>query len=248
MSRVIVLADIHANLPALDAVLDDCGAYDSAWFLGDAVDLGPWPRECVSVVHDACAHSVVGNHDVLVLRSRATDAARHDSGSPPSSQSQQFARWRAISYAALREEELSFLAALPDRITVLEPGQKVLLLHHPYPHGYFHGTSTAQDVAAAFDQPVHHDLVLFGHSHVFVDREDSSVRYICAPSVGQPRDGDPRAGYLVIEDGIVSLHRVEYDIARTVHAIKRLPLDEWFIEKWVRSVITADLSDWHGNG
>ena len=246
MPRTVVIADVHGNLPALEAVLSDCGSYDSLWFLGDAVDLGPWPRECVELVSRLSAEGVVGNHDEMVLKCELETATGVLSESPPrSAQATQFALWRSISYSALTEPNIRYLKGLPQKRSIDAFGMRVLLLHHPYPHGYFDDNSSAEDVAGAFEQPVDHDLVLFGHSHAPIERTFDSVRYICVPSVGQPRDCDPRAGYLVIEGGACSLVRVSYDIDRTVKAITELPLAEWFVEKWIRFVRTADASEWH---
>src|SRR3989442_3099601 len=75
--RALVVADVHANLPALEAVLADAGPVDAVWCLGDVVGLGPWPQECADLLRERGALGVLGNHDAGALGRGGDEFARN---------------------------------------------------------------------------------------------------------------------------------------------------------------------------
>jgi diadenosine tetraphosphatase ApaH/serine/threonine PP2A family protein phosphatase len=222
--RYAVFSDVHANLEALDAVLADVGrrSPDVYLCLGDIVGYGPDPNECVDTVRRLGAAVVAGNHD------------RGAIGGLPLAVFSPLAR-TALEWTAgvLSAASRLFLAALPERFEA-----PAFLAVHGSPRGpideYVLDLPTALAVFA--ESPFR--ICLVGHTHVpglFVQEEDGHIkaqqlrpdgraalrpaaRYIVnAGSVGQPRDGDPRAAYLIVddEDLSVALHRVEYPVAAT---------------------------------
>jgi predicted phosphodiesterase len=218
--RVAVVADIHANLTAFDAVAADWGEIDGLWCLGDVVGYGPDPNECVARLRALEHVCVAGNHDWAAL-------GRIDTGDfNPAARAA--ADWTA---AALSSETRAYLESLTETL-VLEP----FTLVHGSPRSPIR--EYLLDAAAArvnFDL-FRTDYCLIGHSHVplmFATREDGRIdarllapegplelagaRRILNPgSVGKPRDGDPRASYAILEkkDGRLTfeLRRCAYDV------------------------------------
>jgi diadenosine tetraphosphatase ApaH/serine/threonine PP2A family protein phosphatase len=231
--RVAVLSDIHGNLHALRAVLDAVAAeeVDALWCLGDLVGYGPRPNECCAEVERAARLCLVGNHDLGVL-GRIPLAEFSDDAAAA-------ARW---SQSVLSAEAGAFLGGLQS-LAVAEDVE----LFHASPRDPVWEYVLSDEVALAAFRLTSAPVVLVGHSHValaFV-LEDGAVdgavvpggaeidladgRFILNPgSVGQPRDGDPRAAYLVLDlDARRALHRrVAYPIERTQEEIRERGLPE----------------------
>jgi predicted phosphodiesterase len=223
--RHAILSDVHANLEALDAVLEDARARDVDDFvcLGDFVGYGASPNECVERLRPAIEAAVLGNHDQA-----AFDPAWLESFNPEAAAA---ARWTAN---VLARENVEYLRALPFSV----PWRGARLVHgspaEPAAWNYVFTPAEALHEMAACPEPV----CFVGHSHVpgTFELEDRRARYtraeqiagrrerrylIVVPSVGQPRDGDPRAGYLVWDDQAWTFEhvRLDYDIAGAVRRI-----------------------------
>jgi len=233
--QVVVLSDIHANLEALDAVLAHAGSWDELWFLGDIVGYGPDPTACIRRLRDAApAFWLAGNHDLAALGT--LDISQFNP------EARRSAEWTA---ERLDDEDRSILEALMP--AAQPPGMGVALVHGSPRHPVWEYILNA--VTAAENFP-HFDvgLCLFGHTHVPVAYEegvDGALRLALAPggplrlevgsrylvnpgSVGQPRDGDPRASYARFDAGArtIALHRVPYDIRATQAKILAAGLPE----------------------
>jgi predicted phosphodiesterase len=231
--RVAVVSDIHGNLHALRAVLDAVAAeeVDALWCLGDLVGYGPRPNECCAEVERAASLCLVGNHDLGVL-GRIPLAEFSDDAAVA-------ARW---SQSVLSPEARAFLEPLRS-LASAEDAE----LFHASPRDPVWEYVLSDEVALAAFRLTSAPVILVGHSHValaFV-LEDGAVdgavvpggaeidladgRFILNPgSVGQPRDGDPRAAYLVLDlDARRALHRrVAYPIERTQEEIRERGLPE----------------------
>lgn len=222
--RVAVLSDIHSNAPALEAVLDAIGRFDQLWVLGDIVGYGPYPDAVVERLRAEGAIAVQGNHDAAV------------SGRIPVHTFNEMAR-AAVEWTASRIEPATrdWLAGLPERRQELD-----FTLVHGSPRDplweYLFSVSVARESFDAFASRhclvghTHHQLT-FRHAggeveglmagdgaRLYLDER----RTILNPgSVGQPRDGDPRAGAMIIdtEAGEVEWLRVEYPVEETRRAI-----------------------------
>jgi len=222
--RIAVLADVHANLPALEAVAADLQAEGAAglWHLGDAVGYGAEPFACLQMLADLGAVFVTGNHEQA-----ACDLAEAQGFNHAASEAIRWTR-RTLDQASRQR-----ICDLPVNLSPV-PG---VFLFHGLPgntSGYIRTTETAQMV---FDHLSDRDprirFAFFGHTHrprVFTHLAGRSVRMfdpgpdlIAAPgrrylinpgSVGQPRNGDPRAHYLIFdaEDGHILFKRIEYDV------------------------------------
>jgi len=242
-----MISDIHANLPALEAVLADIEGtgVEETWCLGDVVGYGAQPDECATLVADRCALCLVGNHDLAVLGE--LDVA---SFSPAAAAA---VRW---TRDAAKPQTLEFLRGL-------EPADesREVALYHASPRDPVWEYVLWPDQAAECIGVQAARVSLIGHSHValfFVmpDGEQPAAdgesielldaargaqagagtrldlgegRWLINPgSVGQPRDGDPRAAWLELdtESWEAAYHRVEYEIDRAADAITATELPE----------------------
>jgi predicted phosphodiesterase len=217
--RILVISDVHANLSALQAVIQDAGNVDATWCLGDIVGYGPDPNECIEIIRSipnlTC---LIGNHDAALLDQISIGA---------------FNREARLSIHWLRDvlkdENRAFLQSLKDNVVV-----EGVTLAHGSPRNpvweYLLDSSAVYENFAFFDT----QLCFVGHTHLPVayqfraetgkidisrlrsgDCLALQVRAILNPgSAGQPRDHDPRAAYAVfdLENYTWEAHRVPYDI------------------------------------
>jgi putative phosphoesterase len=213
--KILVLADIHANWPALSAIDE---SFDVCLFLGDLVDYASNPVPCVEWVRDNATAAVRGNHDHAVAQKIV---ARGGSGFR-----QLAAATRPLQWKVLSPRHLKYLARLP--VTRhLRIGETRFALVHATPRDPM-DEYLVDDPAGwqARLNGIDADLVCVGHSHIQFHFELNGVQVLNPGSVGQPRDGDPRAAYAVIEDGKVHLRRVAYDIDATLTHLRQAGIDE----------------------
>ena len=247
--RIAIIADIHSNLEALEAVLHHAEgekALDQVWCLGDVVGYGPDPGACLALLRRYDPLCVPGNHDHAAIGLLPTDDFNRDAAAA--------AHWTA---SQLAPDERLYLENLPH---VLEEGDFTLV----------HGTLRwpiweylySPESAVAHFQRQQTAFSLVGHTHVpmavleapSAGRQDersgedcqmyhledgSTVKLggqrlvINSGSVGQPRDGDPRTSYAVHDTAArtVTLHRLEYDFAATQKKMEAAGLPRWLIER-----------------
>ncbi len=203
--KILIVADIHANWPALSAIRE---SFDECLFLGDLVDYGPNPVPCIEWVKTHATAAVRGNHDHAVAQKIV---ARGGAGFR-----QLAAATRPLQWEALAPSHLKYLARLP--VTRhLRLGATRFALVHATPRDPM-DEYLADDRAGweARLEGIDADILCVGHSHVQFHLEFDGVQVLNPGSVGQPRDGDPRCAYAVIEGGKIELRRVAYDIDATV--------------------------------
>ena len=220
--RVLLIADIHANLVALEAVVADAGPVDAVWCLGDVVGYGPEPGACVRRVRGRCDICIPGNHDWACLGrldlDEFNDAAREAT------------LW---TIDQLTPHAHDWLDALPNRYNEGE----VTLVHGSPRHPIWEYLLRPAQAAANFEY-FDSEICFVGHTHVpavfsehLVSRNEplyrppagetivlTNGRYIVNPgSVGQPRDGDPRAAYALYDPATcrIEFRRLAYDIEAT---------------------------------
>jgi diadenosine tetraphosphatase ApaH/serine/threonine PP2A family protein phosphatase len=231
--RVAVISDIHSNLPALQAVLADVDreAPDELWCLGDIVGYGPHPNECVDLVRDRAALSLCGNHDLAVIGTIDITDFTGDAGAA--------ARWTT---AELGEPQAQWLRGL--RPSAEREGFE---LFHGSPRDPVWDYVLSEQVALISILETTAPVVLVGHSHVALglgwnetelsgglapegtELELKAGRWLLNPgSVGQPRDSDPRAAWLLLDDsaGQAVFRRVAYPIEETQTAIRERGLPD----------------------
>lgn len=235
--RHALLSDVHGNLPALEAVLADVAkrGVDDMVCLGDFVGYGADPNECIARLEDRIEWGLLGNHDQAVVDPSVLSDFNDDAAAA--------ARW---TRRQLTPRNLAYLGARP----LFARWHGARLAHaSPSDPGSWNYLITADDAEQEFewfDEPVcfvghthmpivfqwSHGIEAVSHEHRFQARRDR--RYlIVVPSVGQPRDGDPRAGYLVWDDESWTFEqvRLEYDIERAAQRILDAGLPPWLAER-----------------
>jgi diadenosine tetraphosphatase ApaH/serine/threonine PP2A family protein phosphatase len=241
--RIAIVSDVHANLAALEAVLRHAeaeGALDGLWCLGDMVGYGPQPCEVLDRLREAGARPVAGNHDLAAVGLASTEDFNPAAAAA--------VHWTARQ---LRDADRRYIESLPQ----VRREEGFTLVHGTlrwpvweYLYSY--------DAALAHLSRQETPFGLVGHTHIpmlvvedgrfprgceLFYLQDGAVvelrpdrRLVLNPgSVGQPRDGDPRASYAIYdsEAGTFSLHRVEYDIAATQKLIEEAGLPRWLSER-----------------
>ena len=225
--RIAIVSDIHDNLTAFQAVLADLRETSPDLVLhgGDLVSGGASPAEVVDRVRDLGWLGVFGNTDEAVARPEALEEFAKQSPAPRS-------LWDAVremtafTREALGEERIAWLGALP-RVFIHPP---VALLHASPQSAWrspFAGATEAELEATYL--PLRQGIVVYGHIHQPFVRELAGSMVINTGSVSQSFDGDPRASYLLIDDGTPQIRRVEYDIEGQIAAINAsgLPYANW---------------------
>jgi predicted phosphodiesterase len=241
--RIAILSDIHANYHALEAALaavDEEGV-DEIWCLGDTVGYGPRPNRCCSVVAERAALCLAGNHDLAVTGSLSVDEFNGDAAAA--------ARW---TRRVIEPEPLAFLRSLEPAAT--RPGAE---LYHGSPIDPVWDYVLSEATAFLSFRLTNAPLVLVGHSHVALAlswREEAlgggvaadgaeidltEARWLLNPgSVGQPRGGDPRAAWLLIDDEVrrATFQRSTYPIEQTQSEIRERGLPEALAERLAHGV------------
>jgi diadenosine tetraphosphatase ApaH/serine/threonine PP2A family protein phosphatase len=219
--RVAVISDVHGNRHALDAVLAEIGgeSVDAVWCLGDTVGYGPQPNECCRLVQEHADLCLVGNHDLVALGELTVSDFNEEAAAA--------AVW---TREALTDDSRAFLRSLEPQATV----DGVELFHASARDPVWEYVLSDETARATFELTTA-SLVLVGHSHVAlaltVDGQgvaggvapagtniELAGRWLVNPgSVGQPRDGDPRAAWLLadLDRASAAFRRVSYPIERT---------------------------------
>lgn len=245
--RVGVVSDIHSNLVALETVLADMGPTDALWCLGDIVGYGPWPNECIALLRERNATMIGGNHDLAVIGSTLVSVEDFNGDAADAT------RWTS---AELSPESRAFLESLEPTAQVSEH----VTLAHGTPREPVWEYLMSGGQAAASLPFFSTMLCLVGHTHIpslFVEQEDGTVgvtymeegshyemaeqRALANPgSVGQPRDRDPRAAYMMVElngsGPVLDWRRVEYDIPAIQEEMRRVNLPHFFIDRLAQGV------------
>jgi diadenosine tetraphosphatase ApaH/serine/threonine PP2A family protein phosphatase len=238
--RIVIIADIHSNLEAFEAVLAHVAAHgpiERLWCLGDVVGYAADPAACIALLRRYPHVAVVGNHDLAAIGQLGT----HDFNPVA-------ARAAAWTGQHLSAEEREYLSSLP--FVVVEDDFTLVHGSLRWPEWeYLLSADAAEEHLRLQETP----YSLVGHSHipfVAVEREGSSpamvpledgdvlklgqVRLIVNPGgVGQPRDGDPRASYAVYDSEVctLALHRVEYDLKKAQRKILEAGLPSYLAER-----------------
>jgi putative phosphoesterase len=207
--RVLILSDLHGNAAALEAVARE--PHDAVLCLGDIVGYGPEPGACFAWIQAHATVTVRGNHDEALAR-----------GTPPRCRPafERFAAEMApLGRAQLSGRECQRLGSYPAMASFQAGGLHLLLVHGtPSDPLYRYLGPDAGEWAREVDR-LEADIVLVGHTHLQFDLTVGGKRVVNPGSAGQPKDGDPRAAYAVLDDGTLTLKRVAYDVEHTVRGL-----------------------------
>jgi putative phosphoesterase len=224
--KVLVVSDVHSNLAALQAVLDDVGHFDAAISAGDVVGYGPHPEECVDRLHFKGFSCAKGNHDNAVA-TQETDWFNDEAQTAI-----------RINREQLSPASIRLLGSLPTELKLELDGLKIAVYHGSPTQpltSYVH-LDQAEAQAERFFVHAGADVVILGHTHVPYAVHRGGHMLLNPGSVGQPRDGDPRASYLLLEtDPLGAEHRhIEYNIDATAEAIDAAGLPHRFATRLYR--------------
>jgi diadenosine tetraphosphatase ApaH/serine/threonine PP2A family protein phosphatase len=236
--HILIISDIHANLTALETVIDQAGSFDAAWCLGDLVGYGPDPNECISRVRELPdLQCIIGNHDLAALQQLPSETFNPE------------ARTAILwTQKSLSESSKTFLESLPEKLNL----DSVTLAHGSPRHPILEYLLDPNTATLNFDF-FETSFCFVGHTHlpVIYELKDSSQsatlnipvpnttitlseRAIINPgSVGQPRDRDPRAAFAIYDtqDNTWEYRRVDYDVRAVQERMIRANLPERHIQR-----------------
>ena len=214
--RILLLADIHANWPALQAIQEP---HDVCLVLGDLVDYGLEPAPCIDWVRRNAFLSVRGNHDHGMAQNVVL-------GPRPNGFKHLTAMTRSLTRGLLNEGDLRYLAAMPvSRMATLE-NTRILMVHATPRDPLDEYAPNDPEFWGRRLEHVDADIICVGHTHHPYVLEIDGKLVINPGSVGQPRDGDPRASYAVLEHEKIELKRVEYPVDETLRTIHESSLPD----------------------
>ena len=239
MSRIFVFGDVHGNRPAFEAVLAQADGCEAFWCVGDTVGYGPFPNECVRKVEELGAVSVAGNHDLGSLgKISLSDFNAHARAA---------CEWTGRN---LDEQARAYLESLHLR---QYPGPGCLVVHGSPREPVWEYIVSSREASMNFGESSE-EVCFHGHSHApavfLLDSErqvdliipedgtevrlEEGFRYLInVGSVGQPRDGDPRACYVFFqpEQRLISYHRVPYPVVEVQEKMAEAGLPAFLIKR-----------------
>jgi predicted phosphodiesterase len=238
-----IISDIHSNLEALQAVLEDIAQYqvEAIYCLGDVIGYGPNPRECLDLVIDRCQVVLLGNHDQAVMfdpmqfnptAERAIQWTRRQLETGSGNRQRQEQRWEFLAERPMRHRE--------EHVLYVHGSARNPINEYVFPEDIYSPRKMEQIFALVERycfQGHTHVPGLFTESLQFLSPEEVDYSYqldgrktLCnVGSIGQPRDGDWRACYVLLEDDTIYYRRVEYDVNTTIEKIYAVPELENFL-------------------
>jgi putative phosphoesterase len=211
--RILVVADIHANWPALQALQEP---HDICLCLGDLVDYGLEPGPCIDWVRQRAHHAIRGNHDHGVAQNvilNGRTGFKYLTGVT-----------RVLTQERVTADDRRFLAELPLTRAVTLDDTRFFLVHATPRDPLDEYAYPDADFWARRLEGVDADVICVGHTHLPYVLQVGDKLVINPGSIGQPRDGDPRGAYAVIEDRRVDLKRVEYPVDETIRVVQESSL------------------------
>lgn len=240
--KYALLSDVHANLPALEAVfadLDRRSDVDAVYHLGDLVGYAPWPDEVVRMLMARGTPGIAGNYDSTTATDYKHCGCRYEDA-----RQEELAH---LSYewtrAHVSSETKRYLGSLPFRIDVRPlgghvAGPRLILLHgNPVLNTVYWTADRPDRFCLQMAETVSAkpgDVIAFGHTHKPWQRIVEEIHFVNTGSVGRPKDGDPRAGYALVTMDATSVEvemvRVTYDVERAAQGILASELPDEFAE------------------
>jgi predicted phosphodiesterase len=252
MKRLALISDIHANLPALRAVLadiDDRANVDAIYHLGDLTGYAPWPNEVVSLLRERGIPGISGNYDSTIATDYKHCGCRADTPHDEELSHISFDWTRSH----VTPETKKYLGTLPFRLDIRPfgghvSGPTITLLHG---NQTLNTVYVTEDRSDAFLEKMARDLgsrpedvICFGHTHKPWHRVVEGIQFVNTGSVGRPKDGDPRAGYVLLTtegSGVrIEFMRVAYDVDEAARAIRESELPAEFADFLRSGGATAD--------
>ena len=227
--RLALFSDVHSNLPALEAVLDDIASVgvDARYALGDLVGYAPWPDQVLERLQAEGITSVMGNYDEGTGFDMAECGCAYINPIEKALGDQSFAWTKAHTSDANK----AWLRSLPREIRFEADGLHYLLVHgSPRRINEYLYEDKPDATFARIAGGAGADVIVCGHIHPPYTKTVGTARFISDGSVGKPKDGDPRACWALLDKatGAVEFRRVEYAVERTAQAIIESALPDEF--------------------
>lgn len=241
--KIALFSDIHANLPALESCLSDIDSKkpDAVYCLGDLVGYNIWPNEVVNIIRKRNIPTLAGNYDFGIGRTSDDCGCAYKTDHEKSNGAQSIAYTNHV----VKADERKYLRSLPSHIRLeyqLNDEKFDLLMVHGSPrkiNEYLFVDRDEKSLLRIMEQANAH-LMFFGHTHkpyhkILKDEQGNFRHAINIGSVGKPKDGDPRGGYVMITldesfsltkaDSVkVEFIRFEYDVEKAAKAVEESPL------------------------
>jgi putative phosphoesterase len=233
-SRVAIVTDIHANLPALEAAvtrIEELGI-ERIYCGGDLVGYGPHPNEVCALLARRQIPTIYGNYDYAIARGLEDCGCFY-----PTPRDRELGE-QSIAWTLAHTDEQSkdFMRGLPFDVRFELGGKRVRLVHgSPRKVNEYlleeRAASTFERIAAIADC----DVLAFGHTHKPWIREHAGVLFVNCGSAGKPKDGDPRASFALLEPASgevrVTIERVDYDADTVAAEMRRVGLPDELADK-----------------
>lgn len=235
MTRIAIFSDIHANLPAMQAVRAhiESGGYDAVYCLGDLGGYASQPNEVQAEIMAMGCPTILGNYDEGVAFHHHDCGCHYVKPFDIEMSNTSFLWTREHT----TEESKVWLRSLPREIRLEIEGHRVLLCHgSPRSTTEYLFENRSEGFLRQFtpggSDDAQADVIVFGHTHVPYHREIDGVHFINSGSVGRPKDGDPRAGYVEValapNSVTMKVHRVEYDVDLAAQRLEAAGLPAYF--------------------
>ena len=210
MNKLAFISDIHGNYPALKAVLQDIDTLkvDKIYCLGDLVGYYSQINEVINIIKSRRIECVLGNHDYAMI---------HRRGIIERSKTCTNVLIKQLDY--ITSENLEFISNLNTSMTVQVGDYKILAVHgglNDFVDEYLYDLS--ESYFEILDKTITH--VITGHNHLPCVARYGHILYANSGSVGQPRDNNPMAGYVIFEGGMFTIRRVSYNVDETIQQMK----------------------------
>lgn len=233
--KIALLGDVHANLPALEAVLAHAHqqGVQRIWNIGDWVGYNACPNEVVGRLRQEQAISIIGNYDLKVLKFKKKKDKWRRTKRPE--------KWLAFNWAYkhLSKESRKYLRSLPQEIRLEVAGKRILLTHgSPASNQEALTPDTPEERLQQLARMARAEVIVCGHSHRPFARQVSGVWFINPGSVGRPDDGDPRSAYAILQikpkHFRVRHYRLDYDVDKAIATIRKYHLPEAFAQMLIQ--------------
>ncbi|WP_222538305.1 metallophosphoesterase family protein [Pedobacter polysacchareus] len=242
--KIAIISDIHANLPALKAVLNDIASFkpDQVYCLGDLTDAAPWHNEVIELIQEMEIPAIMGNHDERI----AFDHPVHSLSKH--CLAEQRARLAAINYTKqnITPANKAFLSTLPATLKIELQGLRILLVHGSPDSNeeYLYEDAEENRLCQLFEKE-QVDVIISGHTHLSYlrylpgSRNQEPKLMINAGSVGRSKENDRKAAYLQLESiagvsGIQALkpaiRKVAYPVEETILGIRNSPISDFYAD------------------
>ena len=224
---VLIISDVHGNYHALDSVMKEV-KYDAMLCCGDIVVDYPFPQQCIRTLRDCCAHICMGNNDYNV----AYDKKASDFISQKYAHlAKDLDRNTNLATELINDDAKEYLRKLPRECRFILDGIS-FYMNHTAPHLSVHhylDENTPRSELADYYQEIEADVIVTGHTHVPYVKNFEDKILVNPGSVGQSRDGDPRASFATFDTAThrFELRKLEYDIKETSEYLKKLNFPDY---------------------